>query len=372
MGRSVGPIILLLLGFAGHLRAQDWGVSYFPYITSHSSEFPVFAFRFLYSKPSAWDKPYIAAGDLRADVGVSVRGGWLASVRFRAPGLWDGWRLRAELSAARRTRQHYAGLGNSTVVDDQITASEEFFYRVKRTQYRANVEVTRRLTGHLHASASPGISFVRYSPHSGASVFANDFGSELEDTDATFRTSLIYDTRDTDYNTQRGILLEVGGAAGTGGDGYTRLFTNLRGWLSLREGTVLAGRFVAAGMGGTPPLDARFNLEMWERQVQAYGGDQSNRGTSDGRFLGTDALFINTEVRHDLLNLGDYGALTLLAYFDAGRVFENESFRLTTDGFHVGVGGGIALRVLRSNILTFNFGDGPEGFEFEFGTGWMF
>jgi hypothetical protein len=49
-----------------------------------------------------------------------------------------------------------------------------------------------------------------------------------------------------------------------------------------------------------------------------------------------------------------------------------ESFRITTEGFHVGVGGGLALRVLRSNILTFNFGDGPEGFEFEFGTGWMF
>jgi outer membrane protein assembly factor BamA len=370
--RSIGLIILALLGIASQLRAQDWGVSYFPYVTSRSSEFPVFAFRFLYSKPSAWDKPYVAAGDLRADVGVGVRGGWLAGVRFRAPGLWDGWRIRAELSAAKSPRQHYFGLGNATEVDDQIVASEEFFYRVRRTRYRANVEVTRRLAGNLHASVSPGISFVRYSAHSGASAFANDFGSESEDTDATVRTSLIFDTRDTDYNTQHGVLLEVGGAAGTGGDGYTRLYTNLRGWLSIREGTVLAGRFVAAGMGGTPPLDARFNLEMWERQVRAYGGDQSNRGTSDGRFLGTDAIFVNTEVRHDLLNLGDYGALTLLAYFDAGRVFETESFRLTTEGFHVGVGGGLALRVLRSNILTFNFGDGPEGFEFEFGTGWMF
>lgn len=372
MRRSIGLLIPLILAFGSELRAQDWGMSYFPYITSKSSEFPVFAFRVLYSKPSEWDKPYVAAGDLRADVGVGVRGGWLASVRFRAPGLWDGWRMRAEVSAARAPRQHYFGLGNATEVDEQRASREEFFYRVKRTRYRANVEVTRRLTGNLHASVSPGVSFVRYSPHTDSSVFATDFGAELEDTDATVRTSLVFDTRDTDYNTQRGVLLEVGGLAGTGGDGYTRLYTNLRGWLSIREGTVLAGRLVAAGMGGTPPLDARFNLEMWERQVRAYGGDQSNRGMSDGRFLGTDALFVNTEIRHDLLNVGDYGAITLLAYFDAGRVFEEESFRFTTDEFHVGVGGGIGLRVLRSNILTFNFGDGPEGFEFEFGTGWMF
>jgi len=363
---------VLLLGPVGQLRSQSWGSSYFPYVTSRSSEFPVFAFRFIHAKPAQWDDPFVATGDIRADVGVGVHGGWLARVRFRAPGLWDGWRLRAELSGDRGTRQHYIGLGNASVIDEQIQAVDELYYRVKRTRYRAYAEVTRRLTGNLHAALSPSLSFVRYSQHAGASAFANDFGPELEDTDATLRASLIYDSRDTDYNTHRGTLLEVGAAAGTGGEGYTRLYTSLRGWLSIREGTVLAGRFVAAGMGGTPPLDARFNLEMWEQQVRSYGGDQSNRGMSDGRFLGTDALFVNTEVRHDLLNVGDYGALTLLAYFDAGRVFERESFRFTTDGFHVGAGGGIAVRILRSNIVTFNFGDGPEGFEFEFGSGWMF
>ena len=372
MRRSILLAALVLLGVGAPLQGQSWGASYFPYVTSRSSEFPVFAFRYLYAKPAEWDAPYVAAGDLRADVGVGVRGGWLAGVRFRAPGLWDGWRLQAEVSAARAPRQHYFGLGNATVVDDQLANSAEFFYRVKRARYRASVEVTRRLAGRLHLAVSPTLSFVRYSAHPGASAFANDFGPELEDTDATLRTSLIYDSRDTDYNTHRGVLLEVGGAVGSGGDGYTRLYTNLRGWLTLREGTVVAGRVVAAGMGGTPPLDARFNLEMWEKQVRAYGGDQSNRGTSDGRYLGTDALFVNAEVRHDLLNLGNYGAVSLLAYFDAGRVFERESFRLTTEDFHVGVGGGLAVRILRSNIVTFNFGDGPEGFEFEFGSGWMF
>lgn len=372
MRRVLLGVAVLLLAPAAQLRGQSWGSSYFPYVTSRLSEFPVFVFRFMHSKPADWDDPYVTAGDVRADVGVGVHGGWLARVRFRAPGLWDGWRLRAEFSGERGTRLHYIGLGNATTIDEQIETVDEFYYRVKRARYRAYVEVTRRLAGHLHAALSPTLSFVRYSPHPGASAFTNDFGSQLEDTDATLRASLIYDSRDTDYDTHRGALLEVGAAAGSGGEGYTRLYTSLRGWLSIREGTVLAGRIVAAGMGGTPPLDARFNLEMWEQQVRAYGGDQSNRGTKDGRFLGTDALFVNTEVRHDLLNVGNYGALTLLAYFDAGRVFERESFRLTTEGFHVGVGGGLAVRILRSNIVTFNFGDGPEGSHFEFGSGWMF
>jgi hypothetical protein len=53
-------------------------------------------------------------------------------------------------------------------------------------------------------------------------------------------------------------------------------------------------------------------------------------------------------------------------------VFEEESFRLTTDDLHVGGGGGVALRILRSTIFTFNFAGGPDGFNFSVGNGWMF
>ena len=38
----------------------------------------------------------------------------------------------------------------------------------------------------------------------------------------------------------------------------------------------------------------------------------------------------------------------------------------------VGGGGGVGLRVLRSTIFTFNFAGGPDGFNFEVGSGWMF
>jgi hypothetical protein len=53
-------------------------------------------------------------------------------------------------------------------------------------------------------------------------------------------------------------------------------------------------------------------------------------------------------------------------------VFERESFRITTDDLKVGGGGGVALRILRSTIFTFNFAGGPDGFNFEVGSGWMF
>jgi hypothetical protein len=91
-----------------------------------------------------------------------------------------------------------------------------------------------------------------------------------------------------------------------------------------------------------------------------------------GRLAGKGVLFANLEVRHDLLPFGDLGAVTLIAFADAGRVFEGESFRLTTDDMKVGGGGGLGLRILRSTIITLNFAGGPDGFNFSVGSGWMF
>ena len=54
------------------------------------------------------------------------------------------------------------------------------------------------------------------------------------------------------------------------------------------------------------------------------GGEYSHRALDYGRLTGRGTLFGNFEVRHDLLSLGDLGGVTLLAFLDAGRVFEQE------------------------------------------------
>jgi hypothetical protein len=78
------------------------------------------------------------------------------------------------------------------------------------------------------------------------------------------------------------------------------------------------------------------------------------------------------ELRHILLDIGDYGAVTLLGFVDGGRVFESEAFQLTTKDWKFGAGGGMALRVLQSALLTFNFAGGPDGLVFSMGSGWGF
>ena len=380
--RRLLPLLLLLaVSLAARVEAQDdeperrtpWRLSYFPYLSGGANDGPLISAKLRYWQPAEYEDRVTANAALDVGAGLTLRGTRYVGVRFTAPQLRDGWRLHTGAIADRQVRFGYFGLGNETEKDDDlVTEDVPFLYRVRRTRYEGIVEVTRRLSGPFHVALQGDFESVRFTTLPGPSVFDADFGEELKQDDAAGRVAFIYDTRDIEYNTKQGLLLEAGAQVGSGGDGYTRLYSVLRGYLQVREGTVVAVRLAGSGMGGSPTLNARFDLPAWEDQVSVLGGEQSHRALDTGRLAGRGTLFGNLEVRHDVLPFGDLGAVTLLAFVDAGRVFEQESFRLTTDDMAVGGGGGVALRILRSTIFTFNFAGGPDGFNFEVGSGWMF
>jgi outer membrane protein assembly factor BamA len=371
-------LIVLALLSAKQVAGQDesaapWRTSYFPYLSGGSNDGPVLNFRVYHWQAAEYEDRVTANAALSAEVGITPRGGRHAFLQFRAPQILQGWRLDAKVAAAREVRFGYFGLGNDTEYnEDAVTEAQPFLYRVRRTRYRGFVEVTRELGGPLQLALLGGIERARFTSLPGPSTFANDFEpDELKQTDVSGRLALVYDTRDNEFNTHQGLLLEAGAQLGSGGDGYTRLYTVLRGYLSVREGTVVAGRIVASGIGGAPSLDARYRIPGWEREIPVLGGEYSHRSLDTGRLAGRHLLFANLELRHDLLPFGDLGAITLLGFVDAGRVFE-EDFKLTLDDLKVGGGGGVALRILRPTIFTFNFAGGPDGFNYSVGSGWMF
>ena len=187
------------------------------------------------------------------------------------------------------------------------------------------------------------------------------------------RLTLVYDSRDSEFDPKRGLFAETSIQEGSGGDGYTRFTGVVRGYIPLREGTTIATRIAGSGMTGDPPLNALFEVPTWGNTViPVVGGISSNRGYDFQRLAGEDVLLFNADIRHDLLNLGDYGAFTLIAFFDAARVFQGEPFKLTTEDMKIGAGGGLAIRLLRFTIWTFNFAGGSDGFKFTAGTGWAF
>jgi outer membrane protein assembly factor BamA len=372
------PVVLLAPELAAQeieegRRSTPWRTSYFPYLNGGTNDGPVFAFRVHYWQPAEYEDRVTANGSLTADAGITVRGSRHAAVKFRAPQLFNGWRLNLLAAATREVRFGYFGIGNDTEKnDDLVTPDQPFLYRVRRTRYQGQVEATRVIRGPLQVAVQGDLEDAKFTSLPLPSVFRSDFSPELDETDASARVALVYDTRDNEFNTHNGLLLEAGAQIGSGADGYTRLYSVLRGYVMPREGTVVAARLAASGMGGDPTLDARFTIPAWEKEILVLGGQYSHRSFDSGRFAGKHVLFGNLEVRHDLLAFGDLGAITLIGFLDAGRVFEQESFKLTTDDVKVGGGGGVGLRILRSTIFAFNFAGGPDGFNFSVGNGWMF
>jgi Omp85 superfamily domain len=362
------------------LAAQDeaehgtpWRLSYFPYIAGLANDGPAYFLRARYWQPAEYEARNTYTAALDGAVGATSEGSRLALLRFRAPGLWKDWRLDALVGAERLVRYGYFGLGNATEKnDDLVTEDTPFVYRVRRIRYEGRVEVTRRISGPFHAALRAAAVDMKYTTLPGPALFINDFGEGLDEDEVSGRLALLYDTRNNEYNTTRGLFAEAGVQVGDAEDSYTRVYGVVAGYYPVREGTVIAGRLGGSGTEGTPTLYARASVPAWDREVPVLGGENSHRSFDTGRFLGDGTLFANLEVRHDLFPFGDLGSVTLVGFLDAGRVFEDESFRLTTEDLHVGGGGGVAVRILRTAIFVFNFAGGPDGFNFSFGNGWMF
>jgi surface antigen Omp85-like protein len=349
-----------------------WRLSYFPYLTGSGGDLMVAA-RVRPWLPAFEDRsPYRAA--LNLDGGVGVHGSWFATARLDAPILWPDWRLVVVGAASEQNRLGFYDFGNNTLYDKSTADSTQpNLFRVQRTHYIGYVDASRRLIGNVFIAARGAIERSRFDALDGPSVFQRGYGNEVAENDLNGRIALVFDSRNNEYNTRSGLLWDVGfQAGGNGGDAYTRLYSVAKAYAPLRGSTVLAARVGFSDLRGTPTFTSRFEIPTWETPTSVYGGYTSNRGFVSGRFVGTGVVFGSIELRQDFLPIGEIAAGTLVAFLDAGRVFEDQDFSFTVDHLHVSGGIGIAARLLRSTIFTLNLARSGEGWHVSAGSGWAF
>ena len=388
----VRPRLLVLAALLGAalvpapLPAQDstvaapdrvpWRTNYFPYLIGNPTTGLMLVAHLDHFRQADYFARVPNDAFVAVDAGISAQGSRFLLGRFRAPQLVSGWRFAVDAGASRESRFGYSGF---LPADSMPEHNED---RVHRTRYLVKAEVTRKLTGPLSIAAMAGVERTRWSRLSGTTAFAAAYGDDHVETGGVGRLSLVLDARDREFLTTKGILAEAGILFGGGGehrDGdvvsqgpYGGWYAHLRGYVSPRSGTLLAARLAARSVDEQATLQARNTLPGWEADVDALGGAYAHRSFLPGRLAGRGLLLGSVELRHNLLDVGDYGAVTVIGFVDGGRVFEAEDFRFTTSGWKIGGGGGLGLRVLRSSLLVFNFAGGPAGFTFSMGTGWAF
>jgi hypothetical protein len=318
-----------------------------------------------------------------ADGQVSTSSSWLFRLDARAPGLTEGWRFSATLEGRRRARDNYFGLGNNTSSDsDDVPANAPHYFEALNTRYFGRGEVQRKIFGGLRLLVGVHVERWKVEPLSGPSVLVTDQTNGVDPTigvptnDISGRIGLVYDSRNDEVGSERGVLLEAivsRADADIAGDvTYTRTTVSARGFFAATPRLLLAARVAGQAMEGTPPLGSIYVFESSERYFRGLGGPDTHRALKDLRFLGRDKLFGNIEARYTLWAVPTLFRVSVLGFLDAGRVFQTEDFRITTEGLKVGGGTGLIVQIRRDLVFGFTTGIGPDGLAADFHTRWPF
>ncbi|TFG51189.1 MAG: hypothetical protein E4H38_02140 [Gemmatimonadales bacterium] len=254
--RSLGlpTLVLLTLLVPAGAAAQDpnvpWKDNLYPYLSSLSNDFPALVVHYDLNRAADYFDRTTYSGRFSIDAGSTTHGSRFALARFHAPLLWKDWRLMGSALASRAARFGYYGLGNDTDYDEKLANDKQpFYYRARRTRYVGEAEVSRRITGPLHIAGAGAIEYSVMSDLPQPSIFRTEQGDKnVTDTDARGRLGLVLDLRDNEFNASRGVFAQGWVGRGSGGDGYTRISADLRGYLTVREGTVITARVGGSNM----------------------------------------------------------------------------------------------------------------------------
>lgn len=375
----------LLFGATPALAQEPWRSSYFPYVLGNPTDGFVGAFRWQRTQNAPYFlersdqedviNPITFRGAVSAEAGAGTYGSRFVRLEARLPGLSPGWRFHSVLAAERQGRYGRYGFGSDLDIVVPGVDPNDNLYRIHRTRYLARAEVTRTIAGPLRLSLGTFFDHTRFTPLSGSAGGIRRSRSNLQ-----IRPVLVLDTRDREAIPGKGVLLEFGAGFGTGPESpggakadqsvYGFAYGQIKAYQSIRPGTVLAARALVRTLEDQAPMSARSTVWGWEREFDLSGSD-GHRSFPMGTLSGGDVTLLTAELRHDLLNAGDFGAVTVIGFLDWARVADSWAANPKPTK-QLGAGGGLALRVLRSAILTANFAGGSNGFNFSMGTAWAF
>jgi len=305
--------------------------------------------------PYEWNVDLLLSASLKDTAGLRVAQ-QSHVLRLDAPDLLSGRaRLDTRLSFQRTINAGYYGIGNAAFAATSSDYLQE--------------EGRGRVIGRMHTNVS-GVdgavaANLRYEAPSvyPGSKLAEDLapghvGPVPIGADNAFLAGLaagvMYDTRDSEFVTRRGVFYQVGAGATVGSSDrvfYGEASAVLAHYAPLGGPFTFASRFVLSFEFGRVPFYDLAQGGVFESQY-LLGGETGVRGVPQGRYAGRVKVLSNLEVRATpfprFTLLGERFRIGTTTFFDAGRVWSDYAVISPADGTKLGlkfgVGGGLFLQ----------------------------
>jgi hypothetical protein len=315
-------------------------------------------------------QPYLWNIDVLLSVSFKGEDGHAALIqqnhllRLDAPSLLDGrLRIDSKLIFQRTINEGYYGVGNATVATLPAGQADP----AHRYQY-VEEEGGSRTIARVHTGTPIDIALGALLRYSAPTAYA---GSKLEQDTAvtpsggrtvrgiehallgTVSAGLMYDTRDSEFVTSRGLFYQLG-LAGTVGSAesvaYGEASAVLAHYTPISGPFIFAARAVASFKSGVVPFYDLAQGGVFEPQY-LFGSDSGVRGVPNGRYSGLIKTLANLEVRSTLprfVFLQQRIRFGTTTFVDAGRAWSDYTFDRAADGTGVGlkygVGGGAFIQ----------------------------
>lgn len=304
----------------------------------------------------------------------TTRGKRELSLFFDAPHLLpEGWRWSAYLSQERQLATPYYGVGNNTAHSESAeSGANPYYYRFGRRGIRATTDIQRSVSEHARILVGVGMrtATIDATPFdSGTTLLAQQAPGGVPDGQTSYaRLGLVWDSRDREVGTRRGVwaeLLAQKGAKVLGGTSdFTRVTMTARGYVSPTDRLTLASRIILQNLTGDVPFYELFVVQGSYKDDEGLGGAGTLRGLPKDRFAGKGIAVLNSEVRYraaDFQLMRKPSSLTLTGFVDAGRVWA-DALKLSElgSGLHAGFGAGVRLAYGANMVIALDVGHSKE------------
>ncbi len=279
-------------------------------------------------------------------------------------------RLEVRPSYTKETQLYY-GIGNAAPAPEKGPQGqlESDYYQYGRVHPSLQVRARLGLGHGFFALAGDSITYNQLDVHPG-SLLEHDlaspdptvrpfFGPTAPHWVNFFEYALLFDSRDDETNTSRGMYHQAKLRLSPGGTSafpyrYGQLNATLRFYSSpVRRWIGLDLRIVGDALFGDPPF---YELARYE-DTPAIGGVKGVRGVPAQRYYGKVKLFGNVEMRSEVADFrlfkGDY-VLGTAVFFDAGRLWSSFQPTEALDGSGLGLkyGVGFGLRIRKGKAFV--------------------